>query len=151
LTTPSVPVKMLEWTPEYSLHVPAIDREHRLVFDFVNRLHQAMLDGKGKDILKPLFGEVVQYAASHFVHEEKLMADIHYPGILEHAQQHSALAGKVQEFVGRYERGEATLTIELTLFLADWVKRHVMTTDQRLGEFIGTLAPAAGEAPLLLG
>jgi hemerythrin len=132
------------------VHVPEIDREHRIWFATVDRLHQAMLAGKGKDLLKPLLAEANQYTLVHFAREEKLMADIHYPGIPDHAQQHAALTVKVQEFAGRYERGETTLTIELTLFLSEWIKRHVMTIDIRLGEYIRATAAAAGQAPLLL-
>jgi hemerythrin len=143
-------MEIIEWIPEYSVHVAEIDQEHRLMFDFVNRLHRAMLDGKGKDILKALLGDVVEYAESHFAREEKLMADIHYPGILDHAQEHSALIENVRLFVGRFDRGETTMTIEFSLFLAEWIKRQIMTIDRKLAEYTGALAPAAGEAPRLL-
>ncbi len=150
MTTPSVPLKMLEWTSEYSVHVPEIDREHRIWFATVDRLHQAMLAGKGKDLLKPLLGEANQYTLVHFAREEKLMAAVRYPGLRDQVQEHHSLREKLGTFAERYERGEVTMTIELTLFLSEWLKRHVMTTDRRLGEFIGATAPAAGQAPLLL-
>jgi hemerythrin-like metal-binding protein len=137
------PVKIIEWTPEIAVHVPEIDREHRGMFDLLNRLHQAMLAGKGKNILKPLLGEVTQYTLVHFAHEEELMAAVSYPGLREQVEQHQALRRRTRVFAERYQRGEVTMTIELTLFLAEWLKDHIMTVDRRLGEFIN----ANGSAP----
>ena len=132
----AVRLKVLEWTPEYSVHVEEIDREHQTWFGAVNRLHEAMLAGKGKDTLGTLLAEMTQYTFDHFVHEEKLMAAIHYPDQWAHVQQHVELRCKAGAFKERFERGEATMTIELTLFLSDWIKQHTMTTDRRLGEFL---------------
>ena len=30
------PVKILEWTPDYSVHVSEIDREHQTLFSVIN-------------------------------------------------------------------------------------------------------------------
>jgi hemerythrin len=41
-------VNILEWTPEYTVRVPEIDREHQVLFGVVNGLYEAMLNGKGR-------------------------------------------------------------------------------------------------------
>jgi len=102
-----VPVKILEWTPVWAVNVPEIDREHQMLFGVLNRLHQAMLAGKGKEILKTLIGEVTQYAQDHFAHEEKLMVAVRYPGLREHVQEHNVLRHGVGPFVARVAREEA--------------------------------------------
>jgi len=139
----TVAANLLEWTPEHSVHVPEIDREHQAFFGLLNRLHRAMLDGKGKEILKPLLAEVIEYASCHFAHEKELMTAVRYPELREHVREHDELRRTAQAFQERYERGEVTMTIELTVFLSEWIKRHVMTTDLRLGEFLS----ASGRAP----
>jgi hemerythrin-like metal-binding protein len=143
----TVPVTIIEWTAELTVHVPEIDREHRIWFATVNRLHQAMLAGKGKDVLKPLLAEAGQYTLVHFAHEEKLMAGAHYLGIREHVEQHDVLRKKVAGFAARFARGETTLTIELTLFLSAWLKDHIMTTDIRLGEHLGAIGRVVNRGP----
>ena len=139
----AVQVKVVEWTPEYSVHVPALDREHKLLFGFINRLHEAMLVGKGVETLGTILAEMTQYAFYHFAHEEELMAATHYPGLEAHVQQHDALRRRAAAIAERFESGEATLTIELTLFLSGWIKQHTTTTDRRLGEYL----VASGNVP----
>ncbi len=129
----TTPVKILEWTPQYSVHVVTIDREHQMWFDLVNGLHQAMLVAKGSDILATLLAQMTQYTLYHFAHEEELMAAAGYPQMQDHVKQHDELRETARRFVERFERGEIAITIELTLFLAQWIKQHTMTTDLRMG------------------
>ena len=35
--------KFVEWTPKLELHVPLVDREHKLLVEYINELHQAMM------------------------------------------------------------------------------------------------------------
>jgi hemerythrin-like metal-binding protein len=104
----AVPVKILEWTEEYS-------RKR-------------------------------QYTLDHFAHEEELMAAVHYPEFQAHLQQHDELRCKARGFGERFECGETTMTIELAVFLAEWIKQHTMTTDRRLGEYLSSSGrvPAPG-------
>ena len=51
------------------MHVEEIDREHQTWFGAVNRIHEAMLAGKGKDTLGTLLAEMTQYTFDHFAHE----------------------------------------------------------------------------------
>ena len=130
------PVKILEWTPDYSVHVSEIDREHQTLFSVINRLHEAMLGGEGKSILATLLSELTQYTLHHLTNEERAMAAIEYPRLRAHALEHDELRRGIRAFGERLARGEATITIELTLFLSEWIKRHVLTTDLELGDAI---------------
>jgi hemerythrin len=133
----AIPVKILEWTPEYSVHVPEIDREHQTWFSVTNRLHEAMLAGEGTRILATLLAEMTQYTLHHFANEEKLMAAVQYAGLRAHVRQHDDdLRRRAKAFGERFERGEAAITIELTLFLSEWIKQHTLTTDRQLGDAI---------------
>ncbi len=68
------PMKILNWQSSYSINRPEIDREHETFFGIINRLHEAMLAGQGKEILERLLAELVQYAVYHFANEERVMA-----------------------------------------------------------------------------
>ena len=124
------------WTPEITMHDSAIDREHEEIFGFVDRLHKAMLSGQGKEILGALLAELTEFTMSHFANEEKIMAAMRYPEMPVHVQQHDRIRRTVKEMKARFERGEAAMTIELILFLSDWLKNHTTTTDLRLGDYI---------------
>ena len=135
--------RMFQWTPDYAVNVPEIDREHQKWFGLIYSLHQAMRDGKGKETLGPLFANATAYTLAHFSHEEALMTRVHYPELAAHAKEHEDLRRTVQEFKERFDRGEATITIELMEFLWHWLQRHTITIDRRIGEYLN----ASGEAP----
>ncbi len=130
------PFKILEWTRKFSVHVATIDREHQIWFDLVSGLHQAMLVGQGTEILATLLAQTTQYTLRHFAHEEQLMTAAAYPEMQVHVRQHDELRETARSFTVRFERGEIAMTIELTLFLSQWMRQHTMTTDRRMGEYL---------------
>ena len=140
----AVKLKILEWTPECAVNVPQIDQEHRIWFGAVNRLHEAMLDGKGKEHLRRVFAKMMQFTLDHFAHEEELMAAERYPGLQAHIQEHDELRSKARAFGERFERGETTMTIELMLCLSVSIKKQIMTTDRLLGEYLSARKCAPG-------
>ena len=143
------PFKILEWTPRYSVHVAMIDGEHQIWFDLVNGLHQAMLVGKGSEILANLLVQITEFTLYHFAHEEELMAAAGYPQIQAHIKEHDELRDTARRFMERFERGEIAMTIELTMFLSQWIRQHTMTTDRRMGEYLSTRGNASPPAARL--
>jgi hemerythrin-like metal-binding protein len=133
---PTASVKFLEWTPEYTVHDAEIDQEHKFEFGLVNSLHEAMLAGRGAGILRTLLADFTLYAVSHFANEEKLMAVVRYPEMLKHIQMHEKLRHRLREIEELYESGETAITIELMLFLSDWLKDHTKAADRRLGDYV---------------
>jgi hemerythrin-like metal-binding protein len=95
-----------------------------------------MLAGKWAEVVEALLAETTEYVSYHFGHEEQLMAAADYPELRAHVGQHDGLRRQAREFRERFERGEATITIELTLFLSAWLKQHTMTTDRQLGRYL---------------
>jgi len=132
----AVPIKLLEWSAEYSFHSEEFDREHQLWFDLVNRLHQAMLAGKGVELLQTLAHELIAHTLAHFAHEEQLMVAVNYPDFAAHAQIHQEFRGTAAVFMQRFERGDTTMTIELLHFLSEAVPQHIMTNDRQLAEYL---------------
>jgi hemerythrin-like metal-binding protein len=95
-----------------------------------------MLAGRGAGILRTLLADFTLYAVSHFANEEKLMVVVHYPEMLKHIQKHEILRHRLREIEELYERGETAITIELMLFLSDWLKDHTKVADRRLGGYV---------------
>lgn len=75
---PYAPVNILEWTPEYAVHVAEIDHGRQTWFDVINRLHDAMLAGKVKEVLGTLLAETIRYTCDHVAHEKALMTNVRY-------------------------------------------------------------------------
>jgi hemerythrin len=128
------------WTTDYAVGVGEIDEDHQAEFALAERMHLAMLEGKGKAILEDLLARLVEHTHSHFAHEEQLMERIRYPSYRQHQQEHADLCSKVRAMRDRSASGEKTMTIEVMQFIIDWLKDHTITSDQRFGEYMKTSA-----------
>jgi len=126
-------IPMFQWTQDYAVGVEEIDREHQGLFALAEGMHQAMLAGKGKETLKCLLADLLDYTDCHFCHEERLMKQIRYPDLQGHRQEHRDLRAKVQVMQDRLASGEITMTIEVVQFLVAWLKQHTTTSDRRIG------------------
>ncbi len=126
---------MIQWQPGYAIGVLEVDREHEGLFSLAGRMHEAMLGGQGKQVLEELLDELVRYTFYHFEHEEHYMQKIGYAEFHEHSRQHDNLRAKVRAMQTRAAAGELTMTIEVMLFLMDWLKTHILSSDRRIAEY----------------
>ena len=142
----TVAMEILEWAPEYALDIPEIDREHQDWFEVINRLHAAMLDGKGPAYLRTVFAEVAKFSFAHFAHEEELMVAANYPGYWDHVQRHNELRETGRAFLKRFENGEFTVSIEVMQVLSRAIVEQILTADRPMGDYMKTHGPAAASA-----
>ena len=131
-------MKLLAWTAEYSVQIAELDADHQYWFDTVNHLHQAMLDGKGTELLLTLSHNLMQHTLEHFAHEERLMSSLGYPDHQAHIGEHHQLRLKADEFMRRFEDGETTITIEVMQFLMEAVPLHITTFDHESISYLNT-------------
>ncbi len=133
---PETAFNLFEWTAQYAVRVPAIDREHQKLFRMGQRLHEFMLGGSGKQALDQLLTELIVYTQAHFAREERLMRRIQYPDFERHCRLHNELRRTVLAFQDRFSNGEVTITIHMMQFLSRWLKQHTSGVDRRIGQFL---------------
>jgi hemerythrin-like metal-binding protein len=127
---------ILTWSSKYSVGVASIDEQHHQLFDMLNDLHTAMMNGHAKAITGELMTKLVQYTRTHFSSEEGLMNSAKYPGLAEHRLQHQKLLKQVEDYSGRYQRGEITLSLHLLNFLRDWLTNHIQKEDHAYAPYL---------------
>ena len=80
---------MLEWNPDYETGVLAIDTQHKVLFDTINRIEKLLgkeeFDRAETDYLLKF---LEQYAAQHFKAEETCMARYHCPVHTKNQEEH---------------------------------------------------------------
>ena len=124
---------LLAWESKYSVGVQSIDKQHTVLFDILNELHSAMMQGQAQQAAGPLLQRLVDYTRNHFSSEEALMAKAQYAGLAQHKIKHQELLKQVDEFVARHKRREATLNVHLLTFLRDWLTQHIQCEDRDYG------------------
>jgi hemerythrin-like metal-binding protein len=127
---------LMTWNDSFSTGVRAMDEQHKGLVNTLNELHAAMLSGEDKAAAGPLLDRLVKYTHEHFVAEEVLMTKSHYPRLLAHTTKHRDLTGQVETFVGRYQRGELSLNVDLLMFLRDWLITHIQKEDREYGPWM---------------
>lgn len=123
------------WRDEYSVNIGAIDTQHKQLVALLNKLYDAMRDGKGKGLSGNVLNELVEYTKFHFATEEKLMQEHSFPGFLAHLSEHTRLTKKVIEFQQQFNSG-SLVSVQLGSFLRDWLINHIMTVDKNYSAFL---------------
>jgi len=127
---------MFEWKPQYSVRIGSIDGQHQNLFRMAEDLYTAMSAGQGKPALSKILDRLVQYTTVHFAHEERLMSLHGYPDLAAHVAEHRALTRQVLAFQAKFEDGQSVLTVQVLLFLKDWLQKHIAASDQRYAPYL---------------
>jgi hemerythrin len=126
---------LIQWNPSYSVKVGEIDSQHQKLIVMINELNDAMLKGKGKDILSPIIDGLIAYTQVHFSKEELLFDKYQYPDAAAHKAEHVAFVKKVSDFRDGFRKGQMNLTINIMDFLSDWLVKHICGTDKKYSDF----------------
>lgn len=127
---------LMEWDESFSVNVVEIDGQHKVLVGMLNDLHDAMRQGKGKEILADVLRKLTAYAGYHFATEEKYMTQYGYPGYQLHKREHEKFVEKVKKFQDDFNAGKVLLTNEVMNFLKDWLVNHIKGTDKKMGLFL---------------
>jgi hemerythrin len=133
---------MFEWNDRYSVGIGSIDAQHQTLFGLAAELHNAMSAGQGKAASSKVLDRLIQYTATHFAHEERLMRLHDFPGLEPHKAQHEALTKRVRQFQADFQSGRVTITIQLLQFLKNWLESHIKESDQEYAPYLKSKAVA---------
>ncbi len=134
--TPEETMTLVTWEPRLATGYIIVDKQHRNLFDLVNRLHEALLAGKGREEMGPTLMSLAAYTIEHFRMEEGLMTNHKYPGYTDHKRKHDDLVGQVNQLTQDFDAGRLTLPLTLARFLSDWIRHHIDDEDQKMANWI---------------
>ncbi|MEJ5285435.1 MAG: bacteriohemerythrin [Brevinematia bacterium] len=126
----------IDWNENLSVGLTSFDEQHKKLVSIVNRLYDAMKEGKGRDVLGEVFSELIEYTKFHFKSEEEVMLKYDFPGYKEHLDEHNKLTKEVMELKEKYDKGNIFITTEILAFLKDWLAHHILETDKKYGPFL---------------
>ena len=139
-------MNLFEWKPDYSVGNAQIDMQHKQLFRMAGELHEAMVNGHGKEIIESLLDKLVSYTSHHFASEERLMKESGYPGYQQHHADHEKLASQVLEYQAKVKTRACAVTVEMMRFLRDWLDHHIRGADMKVGVYLKSQLAPAGRA-----
>lgn len=128
----------VEWEARYSVGIDTIDKQHKKLVDFTNKLFDGCRQGQefAAESFKATLKDVVAYVKEHFQTEEQLFDQYGYPAADAHKKQHQAFVYKVLEEVANFENNKQFVPNKFVRFLRDWLLEHIAVSDQAYSEFL---------------
>jgi hemerythrin len=93
-----MPVQKTEWSPDFDLGVPEIDKEHRELFNLVGAVGGA-IEERDYRLCRLLSLQFVTALDAHFTNEEAILARIDFPGAREHQALHAAIKNDARALI----------------------------------------------------
>ncbi len=131
-------MELIKWKDIFSVKVSEVDIQHKKLIGLINQLYDAMRIGKGREVLGSVLTELVHYTIYHFSTEERLFREYGYPEYDEHKQIHDDLTRKAKELKESFDRGNKMITIDVMLFLSNWLNVHILEVDKKYSEFLNS-------------
>jgi len=128
---------IIDWNNTYSLGIEQIDDHHRHLVALLNTAYDVFVGQGHKVEIEELVEELINYATYHFAAEEQLMSRYDYIGTEAHIKQHENFIRQIKTFQKELLDGRKTLTLELIVFLKDWLLDHISKSDRAYVDAIG--------------
>lgn len=131
-------VKNVEWSDTFSTDIVSVDRQHQELLLLTQNLLEVLNDESTSVKKKQaVFQDLVVHALAHFDYEERVMRNIHYPGLARHRREHDDLRREIHTMTDMVLQGEGMKDWKgLVSLVQVWVLRHIVSSDTRIREHI---------------
>lgn len=118
----------MEWKDEYSVGIPEIDSEHRIMAEYVTGVERAVANNEVGLAIGSAIGRLASFTVAHFSFEETLMRIHEYPGMDDHVQSHRQFVSQLKEIQEQATAGASPE--EIVRFLQTWLEKHFLADDR---------------------
>jgi hemerythrin-like metal-binding protein len=123
------------WDETYSVGIASIDAQHQRILKLVNRVMEAMEDGRTGQVIGDVLQQLNDYALTHFTHEEDMLARHRYPDQAAQQTEHAHFSRTALGFHRDLQEKSETLNLRVADFLTVWWKHHILEVDMRYGDY----------------
>ncbi len=131
---------IIKWQDIYEVHVEEIDNQHKKLVSLMDTMAEAMRSGKGKTVVGRVLNELVDYTAYHFASEEEWMRRHQYREYETHKAIHRELTRRAMEMKRTFELGQPLVTAQVLQFLSEWLNKHIIGEDGKIGRALNESA-----------
>lgn len=145
-------MSLITWQDSYSVGVPQIDEDHKLLISLINQLDDSIRGGQGRDVVGSVLNVLQEYTRGHFGREELLMEKAGYPDLAPHRREHRKLADQVRDIVARYHAGtDGHVDSDVLTFLKTWLTGHILGVDMKYAPYLEGISLTPDEMLASLG
>lgn len=125
---------MVLWKDVYELGIPAIDQQHKKLFDIANEIDALLNNELITDKYDPIVAiieELRAYTIEHFQAEESHMLATKYPKFLSHKVLHNDFIEKMNSIdFGKIDNEQNAYLKEILKFVIAWLVEHILKEDK---------------------
>lgn len=127
---------MFEFTDNYKTNIDFVDREHKKLFEIIERTYDvinAQFLADKYDQIVSIIDELREYTKLHFSDEEKYMEEIGYEGIAAQKLAHESFIDRLACIdMDAVDDSQQEYLCELIDFLLEWLKNHILKMDKKI-------------------
>jgi len=124
----------VEWKEEYRTGDEEIDKQHRILFDYLDDLELHMKKGIDAAYVGRLLADLGLFTRSHFCYEEICMRQNQCAVAAKNKEQHGKLLSLYKQYNERFQKEGVSedLVLKLHNFLENWLVHHILKIDTHL-------------------
>ena len=126
----------IHWKDEYNVNVSIIDEHHKKFVQILNNLNRMIREEPCKDNVSDIFFALANYAEHYLLQEEIYFKNYKYPNFQQHKAAHQNFIDRIIRFREDYEKHEPDVCVEMSEFLQDWFRQHILEYDRDAVEFL---------------
>jgi len=127
---------LFNWNDNLNVSNKLFDSQHKQLFDLINQLHDAMLVGKGKEVMDTVLKALLNYTKTHFADEERVLKLHKYPDCERQIKEHQLFVQQILDLQKKQTEGNAAITQVTLNFLRDWLQKHISVEDKKYSQFL---------------
>ena len=125
---------MVIWKHDYDIGIPAIDEQHKKLFDIANAIDKLLnneLMTDKYDHIVAIIEELQDYTSEHFAAEEAYMLANKYPKFLSHKVLHNEFIEKMGSIdLAKIDNEQNAYLKEILKFVIEWLVDHILKEDK---------------------
>ena len=129
----SAPQSLVAWSDEFSLGMPEVDAQHKVLIDLINQVWISLVKKADHAQTVKIVEELEKYTLTHFTVEEIFMREIAYGQFVEHKKEHEKFIARVAQERAKIVSGQP-VTLDILHFLRDWLINHILVSDKHYAE-----------------
>ncbi len=123
----------LHWRPSYESGHTELDRQHRALFTLANTALEKLAR---KEPIGDLIDAIIADVVVHFAAEERILLELGYAEVEEHAAEHRRLLAEIATLKGRMSGTGGVQTELLEILAFGVIAAHVLDSDRRYFEHL---------------
>lgn len=130
---------MLVWSENLELGIEIVDKQHRDIFEQINKLISSFDEGKEQEQAYEILCFIEEYVNKHFRAEEFYLEKYEYKDFVPHVEMHRAFSKQLDYY--KLSNRKAGMTrkaaLEMDEFLTQWWNNHILKVDSKYVDTIG--------------